>query len=79
MLRVTTEIVPYGKEEWKEEIFTVEIINDATGDRNTGNYDIRYYKQGEEYGKARIESYPRELGAGKLVYEALKVLLEEDV
>jgi hypothetical protein len=38
MLRVTIELVPYGKEEDKEKIVSLIIANDGTGTKELGNY-----------------------------------------
>ena len=38
MIRVTIELVPFGVEERKEVLGIVEVANDGTGNRETGNY-----------------------------------------
>lgn len=38
MLRITIEMVPYGVEEAAHKIGLIEIGNDGTGNKQTGNY-----------------------------------------
>ncbi len=38
MLRITIELVPYGKEDLTEKISEIIIYNDGTGDYKVGNY-----------------------------------------
>lgn len=41
MLRITIELVPYGKEEHRRKIGKIEIANDGTGDFKIGNYKYK--------------------------------------
>lgn len=38
MLRVTVELIPHGIESRKRTLAKMEIVNDATGDAEVGNY-----------------------------------------
>jgi len=40
MLRVTIDLIPFGREELKKELGIVEIINNGTGNAGLGNYTI---------------------------------------
>ena len=78
MLRVTIELVPLGREEGKRTIGVVEIANDGSGDRTTGNYDVRLFKHlvgkgGQVWKRGRVEGFPRQaLGPYDLVFRALR-------
>lgn len=40
-LRVTIELIPHGAESHKYKIAVVDIVNDGTGTKEVGNYDVR--------------------------------------
>lgn len=69
MLRVTLDIIPFGSEAHRRTIGTLEIINDGTGDRDTGNYDVSIDGR-----TARVEDHDREDGAWVLLRRALEAL-----
>lgn len=48
MLRVTIEIVPFGIEENKRTLSTINIINDGTGNNKYGNYRIERISEDKE-------------------------------
>jgi len=58
MLRITIDLVPFGKEELKREIGQITIINDGTGDYKLGNYK---YTVGDETGtvKGKLKGHNR--------------------
>lgn len=66
MLRVTVELLPAGGEPAKV-LHTVTITNDETGSMAVGNYALEL--DGKE--TARLERYPRKLGALRLAQRAL--------
>ena len=66
MLRVTVELLPAGGEPAKV-LHTVTITNDETGSMTVGNYTLEL--DGKE--TARLERYPRKLGALRLAQRAL--------
>ena len=41
MLRITIDLVPYGKEKWLRNIGKIEIGNDGTGNERFGNYKYK--------------------------------------
>jgi hypothetical protein len=41
MLRITVELVPFGKEEYKRTLGGLEITNDGTGTYAVGNYKYK--------------------------------------
>lgn len=69
MLRVTVEIVPFGDEEEKQLLGTMEIINDGSGDGRIGNYIIR-----RDDAVAAVHDYPRKAGFWELTRQALNKL-----
>lgn len=40
MLRVTVEIIPYGRFELRRTLYEIDIVNDLTGNEKTGNYNV---------------------------------------
>lgn len=84
MLRATIEIVPYGDENRRRNLYIIEIGNDGTGNIDTGNYDVNLYEcdidgRREEYpcGTTRVKGYKRNYGALRLVHEALTKLHDD--
>jgi hypothetical protein len=75
MLRVTIELLPFGSENQKRTLGAIEIVNDGTGDVNTGHYDVTIFKWGEGrrvWRRGRVEAFPRRrLGPHDLLYRAL--------
>jgi hypothetical protein len=59
----------------------VEIANDGTGDKDTGNYDIRVYgKRGQLMTTARVEKFPRRAKHGlRLLTRALAAAFPNEV
>jgi len=74
MLRITIELVPYGKEEFKREIGRVIIANDGTGDYRIGNYE---YTLSDEAGKitGRLRGHNRLRSVFHLIREVLNKVL----
>ena len=72
MLRATIEIVPFGDEELKREIATLEIANIGPSSEypNYADYAITLFKSGERQWRY-IENWPRRLGAEALVAAAI--------
>lgn len=71
MIRVTIELIPYGEEDEKQTLETLEIVNDGTGGMLFGHYDV-YHRRGEQTvnGK-RVDYHPRAQGVVPLVIRAL--------
>jgi len=74
MIRVTVEIVPFGREDAKRVIGTAEIVNDNSGDREFGNYNsVVNDAFGDPLHNVRVEKFPRlELDSWDLLYRVLK-------
>jgi hypothetical protein len=74
MLRITIELVPYGKEEYKRTIGSIEIGNDGTGDYRVGNYK---YSISDETGKikGKLEGHNRL----KSVFHLLRDILNKSI
>lgn len=74
MLRVTVEIIPFGREEAKRVIGVAEIVNDNTGGREIGNYHaVVKNAMGENLHLVYVEGFPRlESNSWDLIYRVLK-------
>lgn len=74
MLRITVELVPFGKEEFKKDIGEIIIINDGTGDYKLGNYK---YTIGDETGtiKGKFKGHNRL----QSVFQLLKSVLNKSL
>ena len=81
MLRVTIDLIPFGREELKKELGVVEIINDGTGNAELGNYDVYVNQDKPIGGKFRIENFIRSFGFWELVTDVLnkKIDVEDDL
>lgn len=72
MIRSTTEIVQWGVERLADEISTLYVVNDGTGDHETGNYNVytidpRGKKNPTDGWMGRIEGFTREWGHHRLM------------
>src|SRR5438067_945726 len=88
MLRVTTELVPWGVDEYANTLGELYIGNDGTGTNERGNYDVytrdprgqqRDDRSQREGWIGRVENFPREdfpreEGHARLVFLAMKLL-----
>lgn len=74
MLRITIDLVPLGKEEFKREIGKITIVNDGTGDYRIGNYR---YTVGDDTGtiKGKLKGHNRL----KSVFHLLRDVLNKSV
>ena len=69
MIRVTIDLVPLGIESASYNLETIEIINNGSGNKKKGSYNLRYKKQ--LYENAVVD-FDREKGAAVLVLDALE-------
>ena len=69
MLRVTVEVVPFGEEEDKRTIATLDIGNIYT-DKDIANYEVRADLEGEQL-TFNINNHPRHYGWIPLVARIL--------
>lgn len=73
MIRVTIELLPYGRNEGREILKVIDIANDGTGTVDRGNYKVRF---GEQTWKDKVvtnwprQSYP----VDKLLYKVLDTI-----
>ena len=80
MIRCTIELFPHGDMTKKENLGSIDIINDTTGDIYTGNYIFHLYNPSHFEGGERIKhlngtinGFKRlESDVFKLLFEALK-------
>ena len=79
MLRVTVELCPKRHTSNPELLGTAIIYNDLSGDLNSGNYSVAFYKRGSKkvlWKKSRVENFPRKkLLAWDLLYRALDAIV----
>jgi hypothetical protein len=75
MLRVTIELLPFGREDRKRHLGTVDIANDGRGTRERGDYKVRLSKFGRpftEWRSGAVQGFPRlTLGPYDLLLRAL--------
>ena len=76
MLRLSLELWPFGDSNNPEPLGEVEISKTNPGKKDFGDYDVRYISKGVIEKTARIEQYPRDLGAWELVRLALNALFD---
>jgi hypothetical protein len=78
MIVVEADLWPGGFLDWKgENLCRVEIVNDGTGTRSRGNYDVRLFARnnGRMIRTARVENWPRNSRpAWRLIQAALEAL-----
>lgn len=61
----------------EREVARMHIHNDGTGDAKTGNYDAEIVEHSTGMASiARVEGYPRSIGAVELVRRALNAISE---
>ena len=75
MIRVTIELLPFGFEQNKRHLGTIEIANDGKGTKERGNYKVRLSKFGRPFTDWRngaVLNFPRlTLGPYDLLLRAL--------
>ena len=79
MLRVTIDLIPYGFEDQKKSLSVIKIINDGSGDRDTGNYRVSVTIGGwDDYvGGVPLKNFDRSRGHLACVSECLHALVKE--
>lgn len=72
MIRVSVDLLPFGQEEGRKRLATIDIANDGTGTKNRGNYKARLNPK-LEWEEKVVTNYPREsYHVSKLLYLVLK-------
>lgn len=73
MLRVTVELIPYGREEDAQILQVLEIWNDGTGSSTVGNYEFGYPDvNGHRRFKGEVKNHPRlDVSVWNLVWKVL--------
>lgn len=79
MIRITIEILPFGFEDNKRTVGSMEIYNDATGTATRGNYVFKFFdKLGRKRFNGEIKDFPRkQLTAWDLLFRILKITVGE--
>lgn len=73
MIRVTIELIPHGDETRKKVIGRGIIINDGTGNWESGNYHGWFSRVGGRIESFEVKGFPRKrLGCWNLLFRALK-------
>ena len=77
MLRITIELVPFGREAYKRTIGGMNIINDGTGDNDTGNYKYELMDDRGDSIKGKLKGHNRNQSVFRILKAVLnKALLE---
>ena len=71
MIRVTIEKYPYGDKNKAESLYTIDIINDGTGNSEVGNYEIRISRTSRLAKVSRVKGFRRANGVLRLLSAAL--------
>ena len=72
MIRVTVDLLPFGKEIGRKNLAIFDIANDGTGTAERGNYKFRSSPK-REWKENAVLNYPRNsYSVMKLVYLVLK-------
>lgn len=76
MIRVTVELLPAYAPGTRETLGAVHVINDGTGSRDWGNYDVRLLDadSSDLRAYARVEDFPRDEGWLVLLRDSFHVL-----
>jgi len=75
MLRITIELVPHGKEEFKRTIGGINIINDGTGNTKYGNYKYELIDDLADSIKGKLKDHNRFQSVYKLLQSVLNKAL----
>ena len=71
MIRVTVELVPYGVEDYKKVIARMKIVNNATGNKNFGNYNYEIMDEDGHITSGIYSGFPRVLKVRELIKRIL--------
>lgn len=82
MLVIKVELWPHGDESLKEDFGTIKIINDGTGDVQTGNYTVEashtgtYRSRKGIWKRGAVKGFSRRLSPYRLICRALRAIGE---
>lgn len=72
MIKITVEMYPKGREKNKRTLGTCKIVNDCTGTKEMGNYNITFFGDDGFSETVRVEKFPRlRFGVWDLLHQAL--------
>lgn len=77
MLRITIELVPFGREAYKRTIAGLNIINDGTGNNDTGNYKYELFDDQGDSIKGKLIGHNRMQSVFKILQAVLNKALPE--
>jgi hypothetical protein len=75
MLRITIELVPFGREAYKRTIAGINIINDGTGDVDIGNYKYELMDDHGDSIKGKLKGHNRQQSVFKILQAVLNKAL----
>jgi hypothetical protein len=79
MIKVTIELLPFGKSKGKTIIATGTIINNLTGNSRYGNYDYELYDGKVLYEKGKVSNFKRKNNMKmNCIWELLRKVLKEE-
>jgi hypothetical protein len=78
VIKVTIEIIPFGNENQRRKLGEINIINDATGTPDVGNYRIYYWKPDTGTLVTKVKNYKREDGYLKLLQKCINKLVKHE-
>lgn len=59
MIQIEIHAVPYGIEQRRIVLYTMDIVNDESGDGIRDNYDITLFKRGTKVKTGKVRNHPR--------------------
>jgi len=72
MLKMKFELIPFGVESEKKELYEIDIVNNATGTSELGNYNCSIiHKETNKTKKVKINKFYRKLGSMALLREVI--------
>ena len=80
-MRLTLDIIPHGLTEFRKEIARLDIVNDGTGDKRTGSYDVYLKYKGDKSALCvgKVEAYNRNEPVFILLSRALELINHKQV
>lgn len=79
MIKVTVEIVPFGKTEFTKELAELQIVNDGSGNQQLGNYKCMLIKSNGELHHFEFKNWNRDREVMEFVCSVLDRAREEGI